>query len=82
MSDPSTPGGPPRRPDPDQTRIAKIDLGRSEAGPPNTPWSVPQESDGMPTPPAVGWGSPPPHSGWTQPARRQLEPSAAAAGNR
>jgi hypothetical protein len=79
MSDPSSPGGPYDRLDPDEARTTRIDFGRNPAGAPNTPWSAPQGDWGSPTPGprtpgdqdqasmprAVGWGAPSSEAGWT-----------------
>ena len=79
MSDPSSPGGPYDRLDPDEARTTRIDFGQTPAGAPNTPWSAPQGDWGSPTPEppaaggetaadtprAVGWGAPSPQAGWT-----------------
>ena len=81
MSDPSSPGGPYDRLDPDEARTTRIDFGQTPAGAPNTPWSAPQGDWGSPTPEArtpggratpsgaasraVGWGAPSPEAGWT-----------------
>jgi S1-C subfamily serine protease len=79
MSDPSSPGGPYDRLDPDEARTTRIDFGQMPAGAPNTPWSAPQGDWGSPTPEArtpggesaaptpraVGWGAPSPEAGWT-----------------
>jgi S1-C subfamily serine protease len=79
MSDPSSPGGPYDRLDPDEARTTRIDFGQTPAGAPNTPWSAPQGDWGSPTPEPptpgdqaqastprpVGWGAPSPEAGWT-----------------
>lgn len=66
MSDPSTPGGPLEGLGPDEAGTAKINVGRTEASPPNTPWSAPQGGWETPGAPTVGWGAPPPYAGWTR----------------
>jgi S1-C subfamily serine protease len=79
MSDPSSPGRPYDRLDPDEAHTTRIDLGQTPAGAPNTPWSAPQGDWGSPTPGprtpgdqdqasmprAVGWGAPSSEAGWT-----------------
>ena len=65
MSDPSSPGGSFEGPVPDDTETAKIDGGRPEAGPPNTPWSTPGQGWEQSGPAPVGWESPAVQAGWT-----------------
>ena len=63
MSDRSSPSESHESSPPDEARTAKIDFGRPQASPPNTPWSAPQEQTTDPLP--VGWGVPSPEAGWT-----------------
>ena len=66
MSDPSSPGGPHEDSTPDEAGAAKIDFGRPQASPPNTPWSAPRGGWEQTTGPLpVGWGVPSPEAGWT-----------------
>jgi S1-C subfamily serine protease len=65
MSDQSPPDGPFGSPSPDEAGTAETAFGHAEASPPNAAWSAPQAGWETPTPGTVGWGPPPPQTGWT-----------------